>query len=146
MLSLAGIFILEKEVPGAPSTLMRNGEVKLPASFIDDITIGWLWVFLTKKARTVEPTVVNTVSNKMESAEKESLAEESVSTLSFLQEKKTALHKQSNNAIGRTEYDFLGNKVTLSVADTNGDKDTLVYGCQDFFLRFISSLILDALS
>jgi len=86
MLSLAGMRMLEKEVPGVPSTLILNGDVKLPASFMVDITMGWLLVFRTRNALTVEPVVVNTVSKRTESPEKDSLADELVITVSFLQE------------------------------------------------------------
>ena len=65
---------------------------------MDDIFIGWLLVFLTRKALTVEPTVVNTVSNKTESEEKESLAEGLVITLSFLQEDRMPMQKQNANS------------------------------------------------
>ncbi len=48
--------------------------------------MGWLLVLRTRNALTVDPVVVNTVSKRTESPEKDSLAEELVITVSFLQE------------------------------------------------------------
>ena len=62
----------------------------MPASIIDEIVMGWLCVFLTKKACTVEPRVVNTVSKSTEVCENESLAELLVTVVSFLHENEKA--------------------------------------------------------
>ena len=67
--------------------------------------MGWLCVFLTKKALTVEPTVVNTVSNKTWLVENESFADESVSTVSFLQDERKP--KQMPSAIAAEQNDFV---------------------------------------
>lgn len=95
MLSLAGILILENEVPAIPSTFILKGAVKLPPNFMLDILMAWLFLLRTKNALTVEPVVVNTVSNKTESEEKLSLAPLLVITLSFLHENRIEEYRQS---------------------------------------------------
>lgn len=121
MLSFAGILMLENVRPGVPSTLILNWLVPLPVNFMEEIMIGWLLGFLTKNALTVEPTVVNTVSNKTESVEKASLAPGLVITVSFLHEKiKTApMHKARKREYLEGKGSFLYDKIFLLIEDTN---------------------------
>src|ERR1700748_312126 len=86
MLSCAAISKLVKDFPATPSTFKRKKELVPRASFKEEITSLPLLRLCNLNSLVVEPMRVNTVSNKIESCEKLSLADGLVICLSFLQD------------------------------------------------------------
>ncbi len=64
MLSWGAISMLEKLIPGWPSTLILNTEEFPPAREIFPIFTNWLWGFMILNDSVTVPMVVNTVSKK----------------------------------------------------------------------------------
>ena len=90
MLSCDGISISVKDFPGKPSTFNLKKEEEPLAKRSEEILIAPLFLLRMVNNLVVEPICVKTVSNKIESFEKLSLAPESVINLSLRQDAKNA--------------------------------------------------------